>query len=88
MITVKVSKEGSIELPEEFREKYGIKVGTKFYILDKGDYLVLVPQLKEPVEELHGLLSEDPSLTDDLLEERARNKSKEEKMIRGEVEKD
>ena len=81
MITVKVSKEGSIQLPEEFRAKSGIKEGTKFDIFDKGDYMVLVRQLKEHPEELHGLLSAEPSLTDELLEERARDRNKEEERI-------
>ncbi|MFO7943932.1 MAG: hypothetical protein R6U51_06500 [Anaerolineales bacterium] len=43
--------------------------------------MVMVRQLKEPPEELHGLLSAEPSLTDELLAERARDRNKEEERM-------
>ena len=39
--------------------------------------IMLVPVPKDPVEAMHGMLKDGPSLTADLLEERARGRGRE-----------
>jgi len=78
MYTAKVSTEGWVVIPKELREKYGLKKGTQVQIVDCNDVLALVPLPDDPVEALHGLLEEGPSLTKDLMAERARERAGEE----------
>ena len=46
-------------------------------MVDYGNVLALVPLPSDPVEALHGMLKEGPSLTGDLLAERARERARE-----------
>lgn len=78
MHTVKVSAKGWVVIPKELREKYGLKKGTYVQVVDYGEVLALIPLPEDPVEALHGMLEQGPSLTDDLLSERARERDKEE----------
>ena len=72
MYTVKVSAKGWVVIPKELREKYGLKKGTQVRVVDCNNVLALVPLPDDPVGALHGLLEEGPSLTKDLMAERAR----------------
>lgn len=71
MYTAKVSTKGWVVIPKNLREKYGLKKGTKVLVMDYGNFLALMPLPEDPVEALHGMLEEGPSLTADLLAERA-----------------
>ena len=72
MYTAKVSTKGWVVIPKELREKYGLRKGTQVQVVDYNDVLALVPLPDDPVRALHGLLEEGPSLTKDLMAERAR----------------
>ena len=78
MYTAKVSAKGWVVIPKDLRKKYGLEKGTQVQVVDYGDVLALIPLPDDPVEALHGMLEHGPSLTADLLEERARERSREE----------
>jgi AbrB family looped-hinge helix DNA binding protein len=78
MYTAKVSTKGWVVIPKDLREKYGIVKGTQVQVVDYGDVLALIPLPDDPVEALHGMLAEEPSLTADLLAEHAQEKAREE----------
>ena len=79
MYTAKVSAKGWIVIPKGLREKYGLKKGTSVQVVDYGEILALVPLPEDPVEALHGMLEDGPSLTADLLAERGRERVREER---------
>lgn len=78
MYTAKVSAKGWVVIPKDLREKYGLKKGTQVQVIDSGEILALVPLPDDPVEALHGMLEGGPSLTRDLLVERAKERAQEE----------
>jgi len=78
MYTAKVSTKGWVVIPKDLREKYGLKKGTLVQVVDYGKVLALVPLPDDPVEALHGMLEGGPSLTADLLSERAQERAREE----------
>jgi AbrB family looped-hinge helix DNA binding protein len=78
MYTSKVSEKGWIVIPKQLRLKYGLKKGSQLQIVDYGDVLTLVPLPDDPVETLQGLLKDGPSLTAELLAERALERTQEE----------
>ncbi len=79
MPAVKVSAKGWIVIPADIRKRYGIKPGDEVHIVDYAGTLVIVPKLKDPVNDALGLLADGgPSLTEDLLKERRRELQREE----------
>jgi AbrB family looped-hinge helix DNA binding protein len=80
MHTATISTKGWVVIPKELREKFGLKKGTRVQVMDYGDLLALVPLPEDPVEALHGMLEGGPSLTADLLAERARERAREERL--------
>jgi AbrB family looped-hinge helix DNA binding protein len=78
MYTAKVSTKGWVFIPKDLRKKYGLKKGTQVQVVDYGGVLALIPLPDDSVEALHGMLEHGPSLTADLLEERAWERSREE----------
>jgi AbrB family looped-hinge helix DNA binding protein len=78
--TAKVSAKGWVVIPKDLREKYGLKKGTRVQVVDYGKVLTLVPIPEDPVEALHGMFEDGPSLTADLLAERAREREREDKI--------
>jgi AbrB family looped-hinge helix DNA binding protein len=78
MQSAKVSAKGWVVIPKVLREKHGLEKGVRVQVVDFGDVLALVPLAADPVEALHGMLEEGPSLTSDLLAERARGRGLEE----------
>jgi AbrB family looped-hinge helix DNA binding protein len=75
MNTVKVSAGGRVVIPKPLREKCGLEKGTHIQVVDYGHVLALVPLPDDPEEAIHGMLEGGPSLTKDLLIERARDHS-------------
>jgi bifunctional DNA-binding transcriptional regulator/antitoxin component of YhaV-PrlF toxin-antitoxin module len=66
-----MTAQGRIVIPEALRTKYGLTPGTRLQIWDDRGVLMLVPLPDNPVEALYGMLKDGPSLTADLLEDRA-----------------
>ncbi|MFQ6101626.1 MAG: AbrB/MazE/SpoVT family DNA-binding domain-containing protein [Anaerolineae bacterium] len=79
MHTATISAKGWVVIPKILREKYGLKKGTRVQIVEYGQAVGLVPLPEDPVEALYGMLKDGPSLTADLLAERARERTREEK---------
>ena len=79
----KVSAKGWVVIPAPLRKKYGIKPGTTVEIKDADGKIVLLPDVWNPVEEVYGMLADSgPSLTEELLAERAKDLEREEAKIR------
>ena len=79
MATATVSTKGWIVIPIEFRRKFGIEPGDKLQIYDYGGLLTIVPQLADPVADAMGMFKGSNSLTQTLLEERTRDREREER---------
>jgi AbrB family looped-hinge helix DNA binding protein len=81
--TAKVSKKGWIVIPKEIRDRHGIKPGDEVHLYDFDNRILVVPLMKDPIKELRGILKGGPSLTKALLEERRKEKEREERKLRG-----
>lgn len=81
-MSLTVSNKGWVVIPAELRKKYNLIPGTEVIIVDYGGVLSIIPALKNPVKQGRGLLKGLPSLTQDLLKERAKEKSREAGRIR------
>ena len=79
MYTAKVSAKGWVVIPKSIREKHGLKKGSRVQVVDYGGIVAIVPLPEDPVEALHGMLQGGPSLTEDLLAERERERAVEER---------
>ena len=76
-MSLTVSNKGWVVIPAELRKKYNLTPGTEVIIVDYGGVLAIVPALKNPVRQGRGLLKGLPSLTEDLLQDRKHEKSRE-----------
>jgi AbrB family looped-hinge helix DNA binding protein len=76
-MSLTVSNKGWVVIPAELRKKYNLTPGTEVIIVDYGGVLAIVPALKNPVRQGRGLLKGLPSLTEDLLQDRKNEKSRE-----------
>jgi len=81
MYTATVSAKGWIVIPKVYREKYGLEPGRKVQVVDYGGGLSIVPIAEDPIEALRGMFADGPSLTEDLLEERRREREREEAKV-------
>jgi AbrB family looped-hinge helix DNA binding protein len=77
MYTVTISAKGWVVIPKPLRERYGLKKGSRVQVVDYGQMLAIVPLPDDPIEALHGMLKDGPSLTNDLLAEHAQERTKE-----------
>jgi AbrB family looped-hinge helix DNA binding protein len=81
-MTLTVSNKGWVVIPAELRKKYNLLPGTEVVIVDYGGVLSIIPALNNPVKQGRGSLKGLPSLTQDLLKERANERSREENRIK------
>ena len=79
MALLTVSSKGWIVIPAELRKKYQLKPGAQVRIVDYGGVLAIVPVLNDPIKQARGILKGKSSLTKALLEERARDRQKEDR---------
>jgi AbrB family looped-hinge helix DNA binding protein len=82
MMTLTVSSKGWIVIPAELRKKYHLTPGTEVVIVDYGGVLSIIPAMKDPIKAGRGLLKDLPSLTKDLLEERRKERKREEARVK------
>lgn len=78
MVTTIVTTKGQIVIPSKVRHHYGIKQGTQLCIIEKGDEIILKPLTREYFQKTAGILQNKKKLTEELLEERAKDKEREE----------
>jgi len=77
MATTTVTAKGQIVIPAKIRRKHNIKKGTKFYIEERGDEIILKPITPEYLGKVAGVLSTKGKLSKALLRERAKDKESE-----------
>lgn len=82
VMQAKVSAKGWVVIPARLRRKYGIEPGTIVEIEDADGKIVVFPRVKDPIKDARGMLAGGPSLTQDLLVERAKDVAREEAKIR------
>lgn len=79
MTTAVATTKGQIVIPSKIRRRHNIKRGTKLSIVEKGDQIVLQPLTEEYFEKMAGVLNTKGKLAKTVLEERAKEKTMEEK---------
>ena len=72
-----VTGKGQIVIPSKLRRRFNIKKGTKLYIEERGDELVLKAVTPEYFEKMAGVLQTKGKLSKALLEERSKDKERE-----------
>lgn len=77
MVTTIVTTKGQIVIPSKIRRKYNIKRGTKLYIEERNDELVLKAVTPEYFDKIAGVLQTKGKLSRMLLEERSKDKERE-----------
>ena len=78
METSYVTTKGQLVVPAKLRRKLGIKPGTKVCFVERGNEILFQPVTKEYIRSVCGMLKSDTSATEELLEERAKDKKREE----------
>ncbi len=53
-----VTEKGQVTIPKAVRDKLGLKKGTKVYFELRGKQAVMLPEVKNPLEELRQLRKE------------------------------
>jgi AbrB family looped-hinge helix DNA binding protein len=77
MPTTVVTTKGQVVIPAKIRRKLNIKKGTRLYIEEGGDGLILKPVTPAYLEKIAGVLPTRGKLSKALLEERARDRKRE-----------
>ena len=77
-----ISQKGWVVIPAELRKKYRLTPGTEVVVVDYGGVLSIIPAMRDPIKQGRGLLKDIPSLTEDLLKERAQELAREEARIK------
>ncbi len=81
-MNVTISQKGWVVIPAELRKKYHLTPGMEVVVVDYGGVLSIVPAMRDPIKQGRGLLKGLPSLTEDLLKERAAELAREEARIK------
>jgi AbrB family looped-hinge helix DNA binding protein len=79
MPTVLTSAKGQVVIPKKERDRLGIKPGTRVVVTAVDDHIEIRPLPEKPVGHFHGFFKGGPSLTKALLEERRKERAREEK---------
>lgn len=58
-----VTEKGAVTLPAEVRERYGLRPGTRVYVVDYGEMVAIVPSSVDAVAAGHGSFSGETPLT-------------------------
>ncbi len=77
MTTVVVTAKGQIVIPSKIRRRLNIKKGTKLYVEQRGDELIIRPVTSTYFEKIAGILQTKGRLSKVLLEERAKDRERE-----------
>jgi len=77
MTTTIVTTKGQIVIPSKIRHRLKIKRGTKLYIEERGNELILKPVTPEYFERIAGVLPTKGKLSKALLQERTKDKERE-----------
>ena len=73
-----MTSKGQIVVPARLRRRYGLKPGVKVYFIEREDEILFQPLTGEYTRSVHGMLTSKTSVTQELLQERAKDKGHEE----------
>lgn len=73
MATSTLSEKGWVVIPQELRDRYGLKKGDKVHVIDYGGVISIVPASEDPIKDARGMLKGKTSLTKELLKSRRRD---------------
>ena len=80
-LSATVSSKGQLVIPARIRESMGIEAGTRIVFIEDGGRLILQPETVAAklrlLDELRGLTAGGPSMTDELLADRRREREQE-----------
>lgn len=68
MATTTVSDKGTVIIPPNLRDRYGLRSGMRVHIVDYGDILAIVPSVSDPIGLSCGMLKGGESLAGTLLD--------------------
>ena len=77
MTTTVITTKGQIVIPSRIRRRLNLKRGTRVYMEERGDELVLKPVTSEYFNKIAGILHTKGKLARTLLEERAKDRESE-----------
>ena len=78
MTTLTISQKGWVVIPAELRRKYQLTPGTKVVMVDYGGVISIIPAMQDPIKGGRGLLKDLPGLTNDVIEEHAQERARDE----------
>ncbi len=78
MDTAYVTTKGQLVIPARIRRKLGIKPGTKVCFVERGNEILFQPVTKEYIRSVCGMLKSTTSVTEELLNERKKDREREE----------
>ena len=70
MNTSTLSEKGWVVIPQELRERYGLKKGDRVHVIDYGGVIAIVPASESPIKTAMGMLKGKTSLTKELAKTR------------------
>jgi AbrB family looped-hinge helix DNA binding protein len=66
MNTSTLSEKGWVVIPQDLRERYGLKKGDRVHVIDYGGVISIVPFSSSPIKYSHGMLKGKTSLVKEL----------------------
>ncbi len=73
-----VTTKGQLVIPARIRRKLGIRPGTKVCFVERGNDILFQPVTKEYIRSMAGILKSPTSVTEELLDERKKDREREE----------
>jgi len=70
MNTLILSEKGWVVIPQELRERYGLKKGDRVHVVDYGGVISIVPASRAPIKNAMGMLKDKTSLVEALIKSR------------------
>ena len=70
MNTSTLSEKGWVVIPQELRERYGLKKGDRVHVIDYGGVISIVPASESPIKNSLGILKGKTSLVKELAKTR------------------
>lgn len=77
MPTVVTSAKGQVVIPKKERDRVGLRPGMRVSVTAVDDHIEIRPIPEEPVKHFHGFYKKGPSLTRALLDERRKDRRRE-----------
>ena len=65
-----LSKKGWVVIPNELRDRYGLKKGDRVHVIDYGGVISIIPVSEAPIKRSMGTLRGKTSLVKELLKSR------------------